>query len=116
MLERGFAETVDEILAASFNPGMSYVTTLALLPCSLADRTTKPQMLLFSATVPFWVCKTASRYMSKDRVRSVELTWSGREDNDCNVTAVTVEVCLSVCLSVLIMTATLIQHKEQPVC
>ena len=99
MLERGFAETVDEILAASFNPGMSYVTTLALLPCSLADRTTKPQMLLFSATVPFWVCKTASRYMSKDRVR-VDLV--GREDNK---TAVTVEVCLSVCLSVLIMTA-----------
>ena len=61
-------------------------------------------MLLFSATVPYWVTKTALRYMNKDRVR-VDLV--GQEDNK---TAVTVEVCQSVCMS-FIVTALVIQHK-----
>ena len=75
-------------------------------------------MLLFSATVPSWVCQTALRYMTKERVR-VDLV--GNEDIK---TAVTVEVCLFVCLCVheswvclvgrlctFTGTAVLLQHK-----
>ncbi|XP_064398573.1 nucleolar RNA helicase 2-like isoform X2 [Halichondria panicea] len=53
MLERGFAESVEEILAASFEN---------------STEGDKPQLLLFSATVPSWVQDTADRYMSQDKV------------------------------------------------
>jgi ATP-dependent RNA helicase DDX21 len=49
MLEIGFADDVDEILQEVFEKH-------------------KPQMLLFSATVPPWVTTTAQKYMNDDRV------------------------------------------------
>lgn len=33
-----------------------------------AESSSKPQLLLFSATVPSWVRETADRYMKSDRV------------------------------------------------
>ena len=37
--------------------------------CSpLGAESAKPQMLLFSATVPYWVREVADKYMSHDRV------------------------------------------------
>ena len=92
MLERGFAESVEEILAASFENCVYYihvcrivcvllllliillyfVTILGCLfsppPPSTATEGDKPQLLLFSATVPSWVQDTADRYMSQDKV------------------------------------------------
>ena len=63
MLESGFAEDVDKILAASFG--------------SHADSACKkPQMMLFSATIPEWVTTTAEKYMSPDHVM-VDLVGSG---------------------------------------
>ena len=35
---------------------------------SLDAESVKPQMLLFSATVPYWVREVADKYMSHDRV------------------------------------------------
>lgn len=61
MLESGFAEDVDKILTASFD--------------SEAAKE-KPQMLLFSATIPDWVTSTAQKYMSPDHV-VVDLVGSG---------------------------------------
>ncbi|XP_065892594.1 nucleolar RNA helicase 2-like isoform X2 [Dysidea avara] len=50
MLERGFAESVEEVLDEVFH-----------------NRQMKPQLLLFSATIPAWVNKTASKYMNPDK-------------------------------------------------
>ena len=50
----------------------------------------RPQMLLFSATVPEWVNETAERYMTPDRMK-VDLV--GRNTVR---TAVNVEVCTCV--------------------
>ena len=41
---------------------ISYVARL------LGAESAKPQMLLFSATVPYWVREVADKYMSHDRV------------------------------------------------
>ncbi|XP_032229762.2 nucleolar RNA helicase 2 [Nematostella vectensis] len=51
MLDMGFAESVEEVLAASY----------------AEDREDKPQTLLFSATLPPWAVNTAKKYMKKDR-------------------------------------------------
>lgn len=51
MLDMGFAQSVEDILEESYNP----------------SREDKPQTLLFSATLPPWVVKTAQKYMSHDR-------------------------------------------------
>eukprot|EP00731_Ephydatia_muelleri_P005718 Em0002g1894a len=64
MLESGFAEDVDKILAASFGSHGDSVKE-------------KPQMLLFSATIPEWVTATADKYMSPDHV-VVDLVGSGQ--------------------------------------
>ena len=48
-----------------------YNTWLLILPpppSSTATEGDKPQLLLFSATVPSWVQDTADRYMSQDKV------------------------------------------------
>jgi superfamily II DNA/RNA helicase len=52
MLERGFSETVEEILSASYRK----------------DNISLPQMMLFSATVPSWVEDMAKHYMGDDQV------------------------------------------------
>ncbi|XP_006820781.1 nucleolar RNA helicase 2-like isoform X2 [Saccoglossus kowalevskii] len=57
MLDMGFADTVEEILSASYkmdNPGEN------------------PQTLLFSATLPEWVYRTAKKYM-KSEIKRVDL-------------------------------------------
>lgn len=51
MLDMGFSDSVEEILAQSFSE----------------DREEKPQTLLFSATLPPWAVATAKKYMKKDR-------------------------------------------------
>ncbi|XP_028405033.1 nucleolar RNA helicase 2-like [Dendronephthya gigantea] len=51
MLDMGFQDSVEEILAASYT----------------ADSAEKPQTLFFSATLPDWVTTTAQKYMTKDR-------------------------------------------------
>lgn len=57
MLDMGFADSVDEILKVAYEKD---------------DESNKPQTLLFSATMPPWVYKTAQKYMSKD-VKKVDL-------------------------------------------
>lgn len=57
MLDMGFAESVDEILKVAYEKD---------------EENNKPQTLLFSATMPPWVYKTAQKYMSKD-VKKVDL-------------------------------------------
>ena len=57
MLDMGFAESVDEILKVAYEK---------------EEESNKPQTLLFSATMPPWVYKTAQKYMSKD-VKKVDL-------------------------------------------
>ena len=51
MLDMGFQESVEEILAASYT----------------TENTEKPQTLFFSATLPVWVESTAKKYMTKDK-------------------------------------------------
>lgn len=51
MLDMGFSDSVEEILAGSF----------------VKEREDKPQTLLFSATLPPWAVSTAQKYMKKDR-------------------------------------------------
>lgn len=51
MLDMGFAQPVEDILEESYSP----------------SREDKPQTLLFSATLPPWVVKTAQKYMNHDR-------------------------------------------------
>ncbi|XP_031556545.1 nucleolar RNA helicase 2-like [Actinia tenebrosa] len=51
MLDMGFSDSVEEILAGSF----------------VKEREDKPQTLLFSATLPPWAATTAAKYMKKDR-------------------------------------------------
>lgn len=51
MLDMGFSQSVEDILAESYR----------------SDDTEKPQTLLFSATLPPWVQKTAEKYMSEDK-------------------------------------------------
>ncbi|XP_014770272.1 nucleolar RNA helicase 2 isoform X1 [Octopus bimaculoides] len=57
MLDMGFAESVDEILKVAYDK---------------EDEGHKPQTLLFSATLPPWVYRTAQKYMKKD-VKKVDL-------------------------------------------
>jgi len=74
MLEIGFKEHMDQIL--------SYCTS---------DRDTKPQMLLFSATMPTWVQEVASKYMHKPKnVNMIE--------NSVNKTSTTVNHLAIRCL------------------
>ena len=42
--------------------------TVTINILTLDDETAKPQMLLFSATVPYWVREVADRYMSDDKI------------------------------------------------
>lgn len=51
MLDMGFQDSVEEILAASYT----------------TESTAKPQTLFFSATLPDWVSQTAKKYMTKDK-------------------------------------------------
>ncbi|KAK3750355.1 hypothetical protein QZH41_010272, partial [Actinostola sp. cb2023] len=51
MLDMGFSDSVEEILAQSFTE----------------KREEKPQTLLFSATLPPWALATATKYMKKDK-------------------------------------------------
>ncbi|CAB3990342.1 nucleolar RNA helicase 2-like isoform X1 [Paramuricea clavata] len=51
MLDMGFQDSVEEILAASYT----------------TESTAKPQTLFFSATLPAWVSQTAKKYMTKDK-------------------------------------------------
>ncbi|KAL9962877.1 hypothetical protein ACROYT_G032027 [Oculina patagonica] len=51
MLDMGFAQSVEDIIEESYS----------------SSREDKPQTLLFSATLPPWVIKTATKYMSDDR-------------------------------------------------
>ncbi|CAK8673537.1 nucleolar RNA helicase 2-like [Clavelina lepadiformis] len=70
MLDMGFAPTVEEILQYAFTE----------------DREKPPQTLLFSATCPSWVHKTARKYMRPNETEQVDTI------GDSNVrTAVTVE-------------------------
>jgi ATP-dependent RNA helicase DDX21 len=71
MLEKGFAETMDEILGYCFPEG-----------CFSANN--KPQMLLFSATIPPWVSQTANKFMTTDRV-TVDLVGKGTTRAAINV-------------------------------
>ena len=73
MLERGFADTMDEILASCFHEGNMTIQMYCIqysppFPSVGCTDDNKPQMLLFSATIPSWVQQTADKYMSKDRV------------------------------------------------
>lgn len=42
-------------------------TRYVILYYYLGQDGSKPQLLLFSATIPDWVSRTASKYMSKDK-------------------------------------------------
>ncbi len=70
MLERGFAESVEEIMAASFKGVSSFPASSSpsSSPSPSPSRSGKPQLLLFSATVPVWVRDTADRYMTPNKV------------------------------------------------
>lgn len=67
----------------------------------------KPQLLLFSATIPDWVSRTAGKYMSRDK-RVVDMI-----GQDKVKTAIAVEVCGYMCISIYGNAITLfyIQHK-----
>ncbi|KAM7429486.1 Nucleolar RNA helicase 2 [Porites harrisoni] len=52
MLDMGFAQSVEDIIEESYRNG---------------SKENKPQTLLFSATLPPWVLRTAKKYMSEDR-------------------------------------------------
>ena len=54
--------------------------------CLTTDTERKPQLLLFSATIPFWVKDTARRYMAEDR------EWIDLIGQDKLRTAILVEV------------------------
>lgn len=51
MLDMGFSQSVEDILAESYRGGT----------------TEKPQTLIFSATLPPWVQRTAKKYMAEDK-------------------------------------------------
>lgn len=58
MLDMGFADIVEEVLKFSYDLN--------------GEKSTNPQTLLFSATTPDWVYKTAKKYMTKD-YKSVDM-------------------------------------------
>ncbi|XP_013387133.1 nucleolar RNA helicase 2-like, partial [Lingula anatina] len=64
MLDMGFTESVEEILQAAYKTGG--------VADALAGSPDTPQTLLFSATLPPWVHKTAQKYMKGD-VKHVDL-------------------------------------------
>jgi len=68
MLDMGFVDDVDEILGHVFKKG----------------RETKPQFIVFSATMPDWVHKNTKKYMAKDFV-SVDLVKGNYQKTNANV-------------------------------
>ncbi|XP_071808776.1 nucleolar RNA helicase 2-like [Asterias amurensis] len=90
MLDMGFTESVEEILSAAYNKvkpaegktsdGKPAVGASAGTPEQLGN----PQTLLFSATVPDWVHKTARKYMRTD-LRKHDLVGSRTDKTATNV-------------------------------
>ncbi|KAK6169124.1 hypothetical protein SNE40_020236 [Patella caerulea] len=70
MLDMGFVEIVEEILGHAYRDG---------------EREDKPQTMLFTATLPPWVRKTANKYM-RDDVKTIDLI-----GKDFNKTSKTVQ-------------------------
>ncbi|CAF4102551.1 unnamed protein product, partial [Rotaria sordida] len=68
MLDMGFIDDVEEILGHIFTP----------------NRETKPQFIVFSATMPDWVHKTTKKYMSKDFI-VVDLVKGNTQKTSANV-------------------------------
>ncbi|ESO84752.1 hypothetical protein LOTGIDRAFT_221850 [Lottia gigantea] len=61
MLDMGFVEIVEQILAYAYK-----------VHAIISERDEKPQTMLFTATLPPWVRKTANKYMRED-VKTIDL-------------------------------------------
>jgi superfamily II DNA/RNA helicase len=67
MLDMGFIDDVEEILGHIFTSSKYYsIAKIFIYVFIDLDRETKPQFIVFSATMPNWVHKTAKKYLSKD--------------------------------------------------
>lgn len=93
MLDMGFAPTVEEILQFVYTEGnlnwallLLRSSTVAVIAVVFSDRDLPPQTLLFSATCPSWVYKTAEKYMRKEQTAHVDTIGSS-----VNRTSTTVE-------------------------
>jgi len=93
MLDMGFAPTVEEILQFVYTEGnlnwallLLRSSTVAVIAVVFSGRDLPPQTLLFSATCPSWVYKTAEKYMRKEQTAHVDTIGSS-----VNRTSTTVE-------------------------
>ena len=66
MLEQGFSETVEAILEGSFKLESNPASDSSKASC-ISKGAARPQLLLFSATLPSWVNDMASRYMKNPK-------------------------------------------------
>ncbi len=96
MLDMGFIDDVEEILGHIFTSGKDFLINKISVHCWIdLDRETKPQFIVFSATMPNWVHKTTKKYMSKD-FHTIDLVKGNTQK-----TSATVEVKFSLAFSIL---------------
>ena len=85
MLDMGFIDDVEEILGHIFTPSKYHFDKKIFVLISIdLERETKPQFIVFSATMPQWVHKTTKKYMAKDFV-TVDLVKGNTQRTSANV-------------------------------
>jgi superfamily II DNA/RNA helicase len=86
MLDMGFIDDVEEILGHIFTTSNSnrLKSNIIFSFKTFIERETKPQIVVFSATMPDWVYKTTKKYMSKDFV-TVDLVKGNTQKTAANV-------------------------------
>ncbi len=67
MLDMGFIDDVEEILGHIFTSSKYHLINKIFSSIRInLERETKPQFIVFSATMPNWVHKNTKKYMTKD--------------------------------------------------
>jgi len=89
MLDMGFIDDVEEILGHIFTTSKLNLIRkkkdyLFIYFSIDLDRQTKPQFIVFSATMPTWVHKTTKKYMTKDFI-TVDLVKGNTQKTCANV-------------------------------